>query len=357
MKNGSAIFALWALSLLLLTACKKPTDFTGFWKVNCTDAFGVQIKKQPGNLYSVSFCGPGGCFAPGGWKPNTPIFGDAQYRVLNPTTIEIGGGQNRTRYTKCTTDINPVLDYSTMPVPKSDADAFAKMQRENLSAENIQKLVAQNVPDPHRPPCTSASCKKIEAYLKKNYCGESPFGEGSDDSCDLRENKRRNEDIAVIADYHCEWNESKNESECKQNGQVNPELRASLVRQLEELGVPAKAPGEIYFKVWQPNQADWLVTQVDYSHRTGTDLELCEVVAVVDKNSRVMVLRKLPLKKTDIDVPNVTDWTLIDIADTRGSGQLDVILEGDAYEDHWFEVVSVHNGSAKTIFSGLGYSL
>ena len=67
--------------------------------------------------------------------------------------------------------------------------------------------------------------------------------------------------------------------------------------------------------------------------------------------------RKLPLKKTDINVPDVTDWTLLDIADTRGNGQLDVILEGDAYEDHWFEVISVQNGSAKTIFSGLGYSL
>lgn len=81
------------------------------------------------------------------------------------------------------------------------------------------------------------------------------------------------------------------------------------------------------------------------------------MVAVIDKNSRVIVLRKLPLKKTDIDVPDVTDWTLLDIADTRGNGQLDVILEGDAYEDHWFEVISVQNGSAKTIFSGLGYSL
>jgi hypothetical protein len=34
-----------------------------------------------------------------------------------------------------------------------------------------------------------------------------------------------------------------------------------------------------------------------------------------------------------------------------------VILVGDAYEDHWLEVISVHDGSAKTIFSGLGYYL
>ena len=38
-------------------------------------------------------------------------------------------------------------------------------------------------------------------------------------------------------------------------------------------------------------------------------------------------------------------------------GQVDVVLVGDAYEDHWLEVISVGNGTAKTIFSGLGYYL
>ncbi|SRR6266404_115543 len=89
----------------------------------------------------------------------------------------------------------------------------------------------------------------------------------------------------------------------------------------------------------------------------GSDIELCEVVAVVDQNAHVTVLRKLPLKKTDVDVPGVTERTPLDLADTRGTGQLDVILVGDAYENHWLEVISVHNGSARTIFSGLGYYL
>jgi hypothetical protein len=56
-------------------------------------------------------------------------------------------------------------------------------------------------------------------------------------------------------------------------------------------------------------------------------------------------------------VPDVTNWTPLDLADTRGNGEVDVILVGDAYEDHWLEVVAVHDGVAKTIFSGLGYSL
>lgn len=91
-----------------------PPDFTGFWKARCSDAFGVQIKKQQGNLFSVSFCGPGGCFDPGTWMPNTPIVGDPQYLIYNPTTIAIGDPWRI--YAKCTTDTNPKLDYSTMPV-------------------------------------------------------------------------------------------------------------------------------------------------------------------------------------------------------------------------------------------------
>jgi len=121
--------------------------------------------------------------------------------------------------------------------------------------------------------------------------------------------------------------------------------------------VPDKAPGETYFIVLKSHRADWLLAHAYYSHRVGEAIELCEVIAVVDQSSHVTVLRELPLKKTDVDVPNVTEWSPLDIADTRGDGQLDVILIGDAYEDHWLEVVSVRNGSAKTIFSGLGYYL
>jgi hypothetical protein len=119
MKSRYISFALSALCFFLVAACNKPAEFTGLWKVNCTDAFGVQIKKQAPNLFSVSFCGPGGCFAPGEWLPNTPIVGDPKYRVLNPTTIEIGHEQGWTRYTRCTTDTNPPLDYASMPAPNT----------------------------------------------------------------------------------------------------------------------------------------------------------------------------------------------------------------------------------------------
>jgi hypothetical protein len=40
-----------------------------------------------------------------------------------------------------------------------------------------------------------------------------------------------------------------------------------------------------------------------------------------------------------------------------GDGQLEIILEGDAYENHWLEVDKTQNGSFRTVFSGLGYYL
>jgi hypothetical protein len=113
----------------------------------------------------------------------------------------------------------------------------------------------------------------------------------------------------------------------------------------------------MYFAVWQSDRAGWFLAQAYYSHRIGPDIELCEVIAVVDQNAHVTVLEKRPLKKTDVDVPKVIQWELLDLADTRGDGQVDVILVGDAYEDHWLEVFSVHDGYAKKIFSGLGYYL
>lgn len=352
MRSRPTAFAFSALCLFLVVACKKPADFTGFWKTNCTDAFGVQIKKQPGNLFSVSFCGPGGCSAPGEWMPNTAIVGDPKYQLVNATTLEIQYGEGWHRFTKCTTDTNPVLDYATMPPPNN------RTSSETEAAEaNRGNLSAQTEKDPHRPPCTDASCQKIRAFLKKHYCGDSPAGNGPDDGCDLRDRNKRSAEVKVIADYNCEWNENKNEAECKQEGQVTPELRRILVGELQQLGVLARAPGDTYFTVWESDRAGWALAQAYYSHRVGADIELCDVIAVVDRNAHVTVLRKLPLKKTDVDVPDVTDWTPLDLADTRGTGEVDIILVGDAYEDHWLEVISVQNGSAKTIFSGLGYYL
>jgi hypothetical protein len=158
MNGGSTRFFVLVLSLCLFAlACNSrresvkniPPEFTGFWKWRCSDAWGVQIKKQTGNLFSVSFCGPGGCFEPGTWMPNTPIDGDPKYHYINPTTLAIQHGDGWQTLTRCTTNTNPVLDYSTMPsqspstkeqgspyavsqnngaIPESDCGRTAKMR-------------------------------------------------------------------------------------------------------------------------------------------------------------------------------------------------------------------------------------
>ena len=76
---------------VLLTALPEcwGTDYTGIWKGACTDNFGVQIKPDGNQLYSISFCGPGGCFEPGEWTPNTLIEGDPKYKIFSPTEMGI----------------------------------------------------------------------------------------------------------------------------------------------------------------------------------------------------------------------------------------------------------------------------
>jgi len=108
---------LLVVAALSLSASAEGATFAGFWKSNCTDAFGIQIKPGNDKLWSVSFCGPGGCFPPGQWMPNTTITTDPSYKVIDERTLEIKG----TRYTKCSDDTNPKLDYSTMkdrPAPQ-----------------------------------------------------------------------------------------------------------------------------------------------------------------------------------------------------------------------------------------------
>jgi hypothetical protein len=211
--------------------------------------------------------------------------------------------------------------------------------------------------DPHRPACTTARCREIESFLKKHYCGESPFGNGPEDGCDIKSVKSPQAGVQVIADYRCEWSEKKEAAECQQSGQAPPAVRALLVGQLHRLGLPANANGQTYFTVWKSAHSGWSIAVAYYSHTVGSDAELCEVVAILDDSSHLIVLRKLPFQKTDVDVPDVTQWVPLDIANVEGDGSEEVILEGDAYENHWLQVVSIHDGAVQTIFSGLGYYL
>ncbi len=84
------------------TAVASPTHpLAGFWKHStCADPFGLAIAPA-GDLYSVSFCGPGGCFEPGTYRPNTKIVDDPSYRVINNDTIEVDGKDGFTKYVRC----------------------------------------------------------------------------------------------------------------------------------------------------------------------------------------------------------------------------------------------------------------
>ena len=211
--------------------------------------------------------------------------------------------------------------------------------------------------DPHRPACATAQCREIKSFLKAHYCGESPFGNGPDDGCEIKGPTKSRPGVDVLADFHCEYIESKHDSQCEQVGRPSASVRNILVDEMQRLGLPADASGQTHFWVWKSTRSDWSLAEADYSHPAGDDVELCQVIVIIDENSHVTVLRKLPFQKTDVDVPRVTQWYPIDLADVDADGQVDVILQGDAYENHWLEVVSLNHGSPKTIFSGLGYYL
>ncbi len=207
--------------------------------------------------------------------------------------------------------------------------------------------------DPHRPPCNSAQCRKAKSFVKTHYCG-APEGNGPDDSCEIRQPKKRS-NVKVTANYDCKWVDGV--QHCTQQGEPPSDLRGILVGELRRFGLPAEATGKIYFTVWQPIGLDWSLVEAYYDHIEQSDVMLCQVIAIVGHDSHVSVLRKVPFQKTDADKNTVTRWSPLDLADVNADGQTEVILEGDAYEDHWVEVVGTKDGLFRTIFSGLGYYL
>ncbi len=94
------------LGLLGLTCESRGTEYTGFWKHDCADNFGIQIKPSGDRLYSVSFCGPGGCSEPGEWTPNTRLEGDSQYKIISADELGIRRKDKDDYfiYKKCTND-------------------------------------------------------------------------------------------------------------------------------------------------------------------------------------------------------------------------------------------------------------
>lgn len=75
--------------------------FIGFWKNHCNEGFGLAIDKAGDGFYSVSFCGPGGCFKPGTYRPNTKLLGDSSYKIIDDDTIQVQGVDGYTSYKRC----------------------------------------------------------------------------------------------------------------------------------------------------------------------------------------------------------------------------------------------------------------
>jgi hypothetical protein len=88
-------------------------DFTGFWKNECGEPFGLQIKHYGNDgKYSVVFCGPGGCGDPSDSRP-TYITGDRRYEVISESELlEIRSTGEREALHRCTKETNPVLEYA-----------------------------------------------------------------------------------------------------------------------------------------------------------------------------------------------------------------------------------------------------
>jgi hypothetical protein len=211
--------------------------------------------------------------------------------------------------------------------------------------------------DPHRPGCTSSPCQKIESFLRAHFCGASPFGNGPKNGCDTRYAKQLVTGVNVLAAFDCETSVTDGRPKCRQRSAPSPTFRSILVSEMRRLGLPLKVEKDNYFTVWQPSSAKWFLAAADYGHANGSNLMLCQVILVIDSSGHVQVLRKVRFQKTDADVPTVTTWFPLGIADVDDDGQLEIILEGDAYENHWLEVDHMQGGSFRKIFSGLGYYL
>jgi hypothetical protein len=104
-----AALGIWTLAIAgLAPGAAKAPDYAGFWKRNCVDEFGLQVKPLRDGLYAVSFCNLDGCSAPGGYRPNTRIENDPMYEVLSATRIKVRyqeGGYSL--YVKCASDASP----------------------------------------------------------------------------------------------------------------------------------------------------------------------------------------------------------------------------------------------------------
>ncbi|MBP6528551.1 MAG: hypothetical protein KA260_00425 [Burkholderiales bacterium] len=89
----------------------RTKNFTGLWKEKCDDTHGLHIAHAGADgKYSISFCGPGGCFKPGTYRDDSFITSDKNYKVVSDTEIGVRGrGDQYASYVRCSTESTPPL--------------------------------------------------------------------------------------------------------------------------------------------------------------------------------------------------------------------------------------------------------
>jgi len=86
-------------------------DFTGFWKSDCENAYGLSIEHfGTDGKYSIVFCGPGGCGDPAASR-KTFITKDAGYQVISEDEIREKLQDGWETYHRCTREAHPILRY------------------------------------------------------------------------------------------------------------------------------------------------------------------------------------------------------------------------------------------------------
>ncbi len=75
--------------------------FIGFWKTDCSYAFGLALERAGDGKYSISFSGPSGGYPPGPGRPPTSLVHDPHYKVIDANTIEVKEDKGFVRYYRC----------------------------------------------------------------------------------------------------------------------------------------------------------------------------------------------------------------------------------------------------------------
>ena len=76
----------------------KSHPLSGFWKRSKCHDFGLAIGPVSDKEYYISFCGPGGCFEKGTYRPNSSIIGDNNYQIIDDDVIEVKSKKGFRRY-------------------------------------------------------------------------------------------------------------------------------------------------------------------------------------------------------------------------------------------------------------------